>query len=180
MKETGPVRQSTNSNRGADFGARASLWRVTLSRIPSVFGRLAYFASLRHPVTGGYQHWGMSRIYGRMEANQAFRQSHAEVFSDWLCLDLAQRELDFGLYRSGLKAEGLEVREVVARLESHRRLLPVSARQAECELFRSTLTALLERLKHESVIQGTPGRRPCGTSGQPRRSPSALLSRRRA
>jgi hypothetical protein len=65
-------------------------------------------------------------------------------------------------------------------LESHRRLLPVSARQAECELFQSGLTALLERLEHESAIQRTPGRRPCGTSGQPRRSPSVLLSRRRA
>ena len=180
MKETGPVRQSTNSSQGVDFGAEANLWRVTLSRIPSVFGRLAYFASLRHPVTGEYQHWGISRIYGRMEANQAFRQSHAEVFSDWLSLDLAQREVDFGLYRSGLKAKGLDVREVVAGLESHRRLLPASARQAECELFQSGLTALLERLEHESAIQRTPGRRPCGTSGQPRRSPSVLLSRRRA
>jgi len=60
------------------------------------------------------------------------------------------------LYRSGLEAEGLGVLKVVARLESHRRLEPASARQAECEVFRRALIVLLERLKHESADQGTP------------------------
>jgi hypothetical protein len=111
---------------------------------------LAYFASLCDAATGEYEHWGMSRIYGRNEANMAFRRSHAEVFGDWLSLDLAQRELDFGLYRSGLKAAGRDVLEVVARLESHRRLVPVSARHAEGEVFQTGLIALLESLKHKS------------------------------
>jgi hypothetical protein len=170
-----PVRQSANSNRSVDFGAKANHWRVTLLRIPSIFGRLAYFASLRNPATGQYQHWGMSEIYGRKQANKAFRQSHAEVFSGWLSLDPAQRGADFGLYRSGLEAEGLDALEVVAGLESHRRLEPGSARPADCEVFRRALTALLESLKHKLADQGTPGRRPCGTSGRPRRSPPALL-----
>ncbi len=152
MEEPCPVRQSVNSNRSAFFGAKANLWRVTLSRIPSLFGRLAYFASLCDPAAGEYQHWGMSEIYGREEANKAFRQSHAEVFGAWLSLDLAQREADFGLYRSGLEAEGLDVLEVAARLEPHRRLVPVSARQAECEVFQRALIALLERPRHESAV----------------------------
>ena len=122
----------------------------------------------------------MSQIYGQEEATAAFRQSHAEVFNEWLSLDLAQREVDFGLYRSSLEAEASDVLEAVARLEPHQRLVPVSARQAECEVFRCTLIALLERLKHESAVQGTPSRRPCGTSGRPRRSPAALLGLRRA
>jgi len=176
--EARPVRQSANSNRSVDFGAKANLWRVTLSQIPSLFGRLAYFASLRDPATGEYQHWGMSQICGRKEANKAFRQSHAEVFSEWLSLDLAQRDPDFGLYRSGLKAQGLDVLEVVARLESHQRLVPASARRAECEDFQGLLIALLERLKHKSSVQETPPRRPCGTSERPRRSPPAPNGRR--
>jgi hypothetical protein len=180
MKETCPVRQSANSNRSVDFGAKANLWRVTLSRIPSLFGRLAYFASLRDPATGEYQHWGMSEVYGRQAANKAFRQSHAAVFREWLSLDHAQREADFGLYRSGLEAEGFNVLEVVARFESHRRLVPVPARQAESEVFQRALIALLERVRHASAVQRTPARRPCGTSGQPRRSRPALLDLRRA
>ncbi len=180
MEETRPVRPSTNSNWSVDFGAKANLWRVTLSRIPSLFGRLAYFASLRDPATGEYQHWGMSEIYGQAEASKAFRESHAEAFSEWLSLDLGQRQADFGLYRSGLEDEAFDVLEAVARLEPHQRLVPVSARQAECEVFRCALLALLERLKHESAVQGTPGRRPCGTSKRPRRSPPALTGLGRA
>lgn len=151
MEETRPVRPSANSNRSVDFGAKANLSRVTLSRIPSLFGRLAYFTSLRDPANGEYQHWGMSEIYGRTEANEAFCQSHAEVFSEWLSLDFAQREADFGLYRSGLEAEGAGSLEAVARLEPHRHYLPESARQAEREVFQGALIALLERLKHESA-----------------------------
>jgi hypothetical protein len=113
---------------------------------------LAYFASLRDPATGEYQHWGMSEIYGRAEANEAFRQSHAEAFSEWLSLDVAQREADFGLYRSGLEAEGSGLLEAVARLEPHRHHLPESARQAEREVFQGALLALLDRLSHESAV----------------------------
>jgi hypothetical protein len=98
----------------------------------------------------------MSQIYGRKEANKAFRQSHAEVFREWLSLDLAHREVDFSLYRSGLKAQGHDVLEVVARLESQRRLVPASARQAECEVFQGALIELLERVKRKPSVQGTP------------------------
>ena len=146
-----PARRSANSDRGVDFGAKANLCRVTLSRIPSLFGRLAYFASLRDPATEEYRHWGMSELYGREEANEAFSQSHAEAFSEWLSLDAAQREADFGLYRSGLEAEGLDVLEIILRLEPYRNLLPVSARQAECGAFQGALVALLETLRHEPV-----------------------------
>ena len=180
MEKARPVQRSSDFYRGAFFGAKASLRRVTLSGIPSLFGRLAYFASLRNPATGKYQHWGMSEIYGRKEASKAFRESHAEVFREWFSLDLAQREADFDRYRSGLEVEGLDVLEVVARLEPHRRLVPVSARPAEWEVFRRGLTALLRRPKRESAVQRTPYRRPCGTSGQPRRSPSEHLGLRRA
>jgi len=152
QRETWSVRHSANYNRGVDFGAKANLSRVTLSRIPSLFGRLAYFASLRDPATGEYQHWGMSEIYGRAEASEAFQQSHAEVFSEWLSLDLAQREADFGLYRSGLEAEGSDVLQVVARLGPYRNLLPGSARQAECEVPQVALIALLESLRRESAV----------------------------
>jgi hypothetical protein len=144
--------QPANRERSDAFGAKANLWRVTLSRIPSLFGRLAYFASLRDPATGEYRHWGMSEIYGPEEAGEAFRQSHAEAFSEWLSLDLAQRQADFGLYRSGLEAEGLDVLEAVARLEPHRHFLPVSTRQAECEGFQRALIALLESLRHEPAV----------------------------
>ena len=67
-------------------------------------------------------------------------------------MDVAQREADFGLYRSGLEDEGLGVLEAVAQLELHRQFVPVSARQTECEVFQRELIVFLERLGHESAV----------------------------
>ncbi len=147
-----PLQHPENSSRSIDFGAKANLRRATLSRIPSIFGRLAYLASLRDPATGEYQHWGMSEIYGREEANKAIRQSHAEAFGEWLSLEAAGREADFGLYRSGLEAEGFDPLETVARLAPYPHLLPDSAEPAESKVFQSALIAHLDKLRHESAV----------------------------
>lgn len=40
------------------------LWRRTLSGIPSIYGRLAFLASLRDVNTGRYEHHGLAMIFG--------------------------------------------------------------------------------------------------------------------
>ena len=63
-----------------------TLWNNTLSQINSVFGRLAYVASLRDQNTGKYEHFGLAQSIGEKQANNAVRESHAQVFAAWLAL----------------------------------------------------------------------------------------------
>jgi hypothetical protein len=42
--------------------ATADLFKNTLSRIPTLFGRLAYLASLRDSNSGIYRHYGLASI----------------------------------------------------------------------------------------------------------------------
>ena len=71
--------------RKFDRGAAADLWRHTLAQIPTVFGRLVYLATLRDANTGVYEHHGLSQIFGEEEADRTLRQSHIEMFNEWLC-----------------------------------------------------------------------------------------------
>ena len=56
--------------------ATADLFKNTLSRIPTVFGRLAYLASLRGPDSGVYGHHGLTLMFGREESKRALARSH--------------------------------------------------------------------------------------------------------
>src|SRR5882724_9266282 len=79
-------------------GARADLWKNTLLRIPTLYGRLAYLASLLEPDTGRYRHHGLAAVFGRNESNAALRDSHMEVFLEWLNLPLKDRHEDLNEY----------------------------------------------------------------------------------
>ena len=87
-----PVSQFT-SNSILQRSASADLFRNTLSRIPTMFGRLAYLASLRDPNSGVYEQHGLMSIYGDNKSRQALAQSHShsEVFQDWLDLPLHEK-----------------------------------------------------------------------------------------
>ena len=74
--------------------APADLWRNTLSQIPTVFGKLVYLSSLRNPVTGKYEHHGLSLVFGADEASRALRKSHAQAFAESLSFDLERQKAD--------------------------------------------------------------------------------------
>jgi hypothetical protein len=78
--------------------ALADLWKHTLSQIPSVYGRLAYLASLRDPNSGAYRHHGLSAAFGREQSTYALRTSHEQTFLEWLNLSLAGKNTDFRAY----------------------------------------------------------------------------------
>ena len=130
-------------------GAAADLWRNTLSRIPSVFGRLVYLSSLRDPNTGRYEHHGLGLVFGDRQADIALQSSHTDTFLEWLCYDLEQQKADLNLYLSDLPELKKTVLDTWLRLAPYRNLLPGSASDVEKRVYLSDLEALLAVLRNE-------------------------------
>lgn len=141
----------TSTDAALSRNAPADLWRRTLSRIPSVFGRLVYLSSLRDPA-GRYSHYGLAHVFGEAEADGALRSSHEAVFDEWLALFLPQQKQDVEVYLKGLRTEPVEVVQSWIRLGSYQTLAPASARDSQRRLFESDLRALMELFRLEFRI----------------------------
>jgi hypothetical protein len=124
--------------------ATADLFKNTLSRIPTLFGRLAYLASLRDSNSGVYRHHGLASIFGRDESRKALSQSHQTVFQEWLNLPLADKKDDLSAYLNGLDDPRPEVLDHWASLRPYLGYMPASARVSERELFCAEFDVLLE------------------------------------
>jgi len=64
--------------------ALQDLKETTLSAVTGLLGKLAYLGSLHQKKEDGYQHWGMSLVYGRETSNKAIQTAHAEVVTEVL------------------------------------------------------------------------------------------------
>lgn len=124
-----------------------SVWRRTLSQIPTVYGRLAYLAQRRNPDTGCYEHHGLASMFSEEEADTALRESHHQIFRQWLGLTLEQQRADLALYFAGLPTSRLVLVENWLRLAPYRNLIPIKASQADRELFLGDLETLLRSIK---------------------------------
>lgn len=133
-------------------GAAPDLWRNTLSRIPTRFGRLVFLSSLRDQNSGVYEHHGLMQIFGAKEADTTLRQSHEAVFSDWLRLHLEEQKTDLEEYLSSLAEDMKTVLSTWLRLCPYRNLVPSNAREVERKLFLVDLEAVLEVLKNERGV----------------------------
>jgi hypothetical protein len=134
---------------GLERSAAGSLWRHTLSQIPSLFGRLVYLCSLRDQNTGAYEHYGLAQVFGDAEADRALRESHEQAFSEWLCLNLERQKSDLDLYLSGLTRDRRRILGTWIRLRPYANLVPSRARQVERDLYMADLETILELLKRE-------------------------------
>jgi hypothetical protein len=130
--------------------AIGDLWKNTLSRIPTVYGRLTYLASLRDPNSGAYRHHGLSAIFGRDEGGKALRESHENTFVEWLKLSLAEKHADLSLYLAPLEEPSDVVIEHWLKSGLYRTIAPAAARPVETDLFCHDLTALLETFRHSA------------------------------
>ena len=126
------------------------LWKHTLSRIPSIYGRITYLASLRDPNSGTYRHHGLTASFGREETANALQECHEEAFKEWLSLSLAEKNDDLLRYLATLD----DPRDVVVNhwLKSrvHRSQPPSSALELERDLFCNDLEALLQMLRDDA------------------------------
>ena len=132
----------------ATRGPAAELWRKTLSRIPTYFGRLVFLSSLRDTLTGQYAHPPLSQIVGREITDRTLCHSHHEIFSEWLGFTLAQQKADFDAY--------LMASQAPLDLVHYRDIVPGTAHQVERQLFLTDLETLLEllRLEHGGAYSG--------------------------
>jgi hypothetical protein len=108
-------------------------------RVPTIFGRLAYLASLRDPSNGRYYHPVLSPALGSEEADTTLRKSHYQVFSQWLSFGLAEQKADL--------VEFLESAEARMEIGRYREFPPPTARDVERQLFITDLETVLELLR---------------------------------
>lgn len=127
-----------------DRGATADLFRHTLARIPSVFGRLLYLGSLRDPLSGAYRHYGLAAAYGSELSQQALRLSHNRVFREWLRMSLEDKYTDLLAYLDTLDTPRSKVVSYWLESEAYMSCVPASASRAERLYFSSDANELLE------------------------------------
>jgi hypothetical protein len=127
--------------------ATADLLKNTLSRIPALFGRLEYLASLRDPNSGAYRHDGLAAMFGREESRSALSQTHRAVFREWLKLPLSEKKEDLAVYFEGLEIPLSTILVYWTTVPAYRGSMPASARESERELFCAELDVLLEAFK---------------------------------
>ena len=129
-------------------GPIEDLWRVTLSQIPSLLGRLVYLAGLRDPNTGMYSHLGLALRCNPEEANEAIRISHERGFEQWLLLRLVEQREDCELYWSSLLEDRRLVAQMWTQTETYRTLFPASASAAQRVDFNTHMEIMLEWIRN--------------------------------
>jgi len=123
-------------------GSGSTVCRKILAQIPTVFGQLAFLASLRDAQTGRYSHEPLNRMLGSEDADRALCNSHHQVFSQWISSSLSEQMEDLDRYARAVGGR----RQV---LEEYRKFIPATARPVERQLYLTDLETLLELLRLE-------------------------------
>ena len=144
--------------RGAlERSAAADLFKHTLSRIPTVFGKIAYLASLRNPDSGTYRHHGLSATFGRQDSIQALTESHERVFHEWLLMPLEQKHGDLTEYFASVEEGPEAVIRHWRRSRTYGLNVPESATLAERDFFSKDLELLLDVFSYAAGAVPGPG-----------------------
>lgn len=129
--------------------ASEDLFRHTLSRIPTMYGKMAYFASLKDSSTGTYRHHGLTATFGREDAGNALKEGHETVFKEWINSSLSDKYEDLTQY---FAAQDIPRGEAAAQLlesKHYKNCVTSSASPGEKEAFLSDLDVLLIALSYE-------------------------------
>ena len=121
------------------FSAFDDFWQTSVQAVPGTLGKLDYISGLRTGTAGEYVHWGLARVHGDREAQQAIAEVHRLVFSEVLSTPLGRLLEDAAQYgRPGEMTAYLD--ELQLRCEA---MLPLNPGMASAQHFSSVLEALL-------------------------------------
>lgn len=140
----------------------ADIFKNTLSRIPTHYGKLSYLASLRDANTGAYRHHGLSATFGREQSARALQESHEKVFEDWQALGLQDKHRDLTECFESEEAPIATIARHWLHSQLYLTLVPDNASPAQREHYTHETSVLLEALS--SVSAGAPDR---GSSRHP-------------
>ena len=115
-----------------DFAAR------TLGAIPGWFRKLDYLAGLRTP-QGRYTHWGMNRMHGDDDTQQAASEAHRRILSQLLQTPIQRLEAEADQASS---AQGLSAEAYLEELSENGAVIPPQAGATAPRHLSSMLLAL--------------------------------------
>ncbi len=102
------------------FDAFEDLVSTTLSRVPSVLGRLRFIGGTRREED--YEHWGLAREHGKEAAEQALAKAHADIFEQSLTTPLPE------LVEEESREEARNLKEEIGEIGSREALVPQDQR----------------------------------------------------
>lgn len=137
--------------------AAGDLWKHTLSQIPTLYGRISYLASLRDRNSGIYRHHGLAAMFGRDESSRALRESHEELFREFVKLSIRDKKMDLTQHFAALEDPLGMVVEHMLVSRVYQTQIPAASRLAERELFCTDLEILLETIRNGLNAAGGPG-----------------------
>ncbi|HUA58020.1 MAG TPA: ATP-binding protein [Verrucomicrobiae bacterium] len=117
----------------------ADYWDERLTRIPTLFGGLAFAAGYRDRQSGKYVDPETSQRYGDAETHKVLSRLHARAFSEWLGMTAAQQVRDLGLFIASKEANGLRLSNDSSALANA--LAPEGARPEDVQRFAECLNA---------------------------------------
>jgi hypothetical protein len=111
----------------------------TVSQVPGMWPKLEYMASLRAE-EGGYEHWGLARMFGHAPAQKAIEQAHRGLVLQLLRTPLMALVDEA---RRAAERQGLPLNVYIQGLHSQgEHLLPVKLGGGSAKHFNSVLLAL--------------------------------------
>lgn len=135
------------ANSQSARGPAAQVWRKTLSRISTHFGRLVFLASLRDSATGRYCHDDLLRLMATEDVDRTICRTHHQAFAEWLGFSLAEQKSDLD--------EFLQEPGSSRYATYYRNLVPPTARDVERQLYLTDLETLMGLLEVEHAAVST-------------------------
>ncbi|MGC2184924.1 MAG: hypothetical protein WA637_16730 [Terriglobales bacterium] len=120
--------------------ALEDLLGTTLAEVAGTVGKVGYLASLRDAASGTYSHWGLTRTYGELAAQQALAEAHRLLFLRMLRTPLRALRDDVMISSGALKMTAGEFMERLQRQAPA--LLPQDLDGGSARHFSSVLHAL--------------------------------------
>lgn len=142
------------------YSALEDLHETTLRAFAGCLNKLEYLAGLRKD--GGYEHWGLSRVYGDSAARKALARAHRSLLSKVLAMPIRKLAEDA---KQSSKVAGIPADAYVERLASGSPdLLPQGPGAGSARHLSSVLHALSSLLKNRAgdanLPSGSPPRQP--------------------